>query len=87
MIALYVESDGWRWTKDRLAEKIMDLQSIMNLEGKSPEEIVLDIKARKLTIDILMTTLKQVEGRAEQHRSNQTLAERIDEDIIVTVKD
>lgn len=80
MIADYVKSDGWRWVKDRLMEKIMDLQSIMNVDG-TPENVIVDLKSRRMAVETLVALIKQVESRAEQH-SNNTVTQ-VTEEIIV----
>lgn len=67
----FVKSSDWNWIKDRFTQKIMDLQSIKNLEGSKPEEIMSDIKARNTAIDILLEIISDVEGRAEQHQNNK----------------
>lgn len=77
----YVTSDAWKYIKDRFTEQIMDLQSIRNLDGTlKPEEIVLDIKARNTAVDILQNIIREIEGRADQHRGNKDLVQA-DEDI------
>lgn len=73
MMENYVLSDGWRYAKDEFTKEIMDLQSILNLSGTTPENIAKEIQARTLAIDILMRIIKKVEGRGEQHRGNKTL--------------
>jgi hypothetical protein len=80
LIADYVKSDGYRWLKDRLMEKIMDLQSIMNVDG-SPENVIVDLKARRMAVDTLVSLIKQIEGRAEQHSNNQV--SEVTEEIII----
>ena len=65
MIEDFCKSEGWQWIKDRLGEVIIDLQSIRNIDNSlSPEEVVLDIKARNSAVGILLETIQKVEGRA-----------------------
>lgn len=82
MLDDYTKSEGWAWIKDRLTEKIMDLQSIRNLEGTDPMMVVQDIKARNTAIEILEEIIKDVEGRAEQHSSNNQKT-YVQEEIII----
>lgn len=83
MIDDFTKSEGWTWIKDRLTERILDLQSIRNINDKlSPEEVVLDIKARNTAVEILLEVIRTVEGRASQHANNNHLTE-IHEEIIV----
>jgi hypothetical protein len=81
MIADYVKSDGYRWVKDRLMEKIMDLQSIMNVDG-NPETVIVDLKARRMAVETLVSLIKQIEGRAEQHTNNAVA--QVTEEFIVS---
>lgn len=69
-IAQYIDSQGWKRVKEKFAERIMDLQSIKNLEGVKPEELLADIKARNTAVDILMDIISELEGRADQHKQN-----------------
>lgn len=68
-----VEGEDWTYIKDLFSQEIMDLQSIKNLTGTTPEEVILDIKARNTAIDILMGIITKVEGRAAQHQGNKGL--------------
>jgi hypothetical protein len=81
MIADYMKSDGYRWLKDRLMEKIMDLQSIMNVDG-TPENVIVDLKARRMAVETLVSLIKQLEGRAEQHTNNS--GNQVTEEIVIT---
>lgn len=82
MLDDYSQSEGWAWIKDRLTEKIMDLQSIRNLDGTNPRLVVQDIKARNTAIEILEELIKDVEGRAQQHRDNNKKT-YVQEEIII----
>jgi hypothetical protein len=66
----FVDSDGWKYVKDDLIKKINDLQSLMNVEGETPEQVMLDIKVRKNVIAILLEWIKDVEGQVDQHIGN-----------------
>jgi hypothetical protein len=69
-VTRYIESEGWKRVKDKFTERIMDLQSIKNLEGVSPEDLIAELKARNTAIDILMDIITELEGRADQHKQN-----------------
>jgi len=73
-----VENTGWELAKAKLTEKILDLQSIKNLSGVTPEEVVSEIKARNTAVDILMEWLKEIEGSAEQYAGNKVILEETD---------
>lgn len=70
-ILQYIDSQGWQRVKDKFSERIMDLQSIKNLEGIKPEDLLADIKARNTAVDILMDIISELEGRADQHKNNK----------------
>jgi len=68
----FVQSEGWGFVKGKLIKQIDDLQSIMNLEGaKTPEEMVMDIKVRRIVIEELLRWLGSVEGQAKQFEGNE----------------
>lgn len=69
------ESETWAEIKGILTEKIMDLQSIRNLTDTDPEQIIIDLKARNYSIDTLLALIRDIEGRAEQHKANKPLIE------------
>jgi hypothetical protein len=70
-ITQYIESQGWQRVKDKFMKRIMDLQSIKNLSGAKPEDVMADIKARNTAVDILMDIITELEGRADQHKNNK----------------
>lgn len=86
MLQGFVHSEGWKWAKDRLTEKLMDLQSIMNMDDSSPENVILDLKARRMAVELLMSWLRQLEGRADQHQGNKGLSHREEDETIVEYK-
>lgn len=81
MIEDFTKSEGWNWIKGQLISKIMDLQSIRNLD-ENPESILLDVKARNTAVDILEEVIKDVEGIASQHSNNKAQI-YVQEEIII----
>lgn len=72
----FVASEGWRYVKQKFTEKIMDLQSIRNLDKtKSAMLMQREIVVRELVVDTLMDIIKEIEGRASQHQGNVPLTE------------
>lgn len=68
----FVGEDGWKYVKQLLMEKIEDLQSTSNVNlNLPPEEVVLDLKVRSTSTDILMEWLREVEGTSEQYEQNE----------------
>lgn len=69
------KSRGWGLARGMLADKILDLQNIHNVDDASIDNLVVDIKARKAAAAILYEWLKTVEGRVEQHAANKEMAD------------
>lgn len=69
-IISYVDSKGWQIVKEKFQQKIMDLQSIKNLEAKSSTGLASEIKVRNTVVDVLLEIIKEVEAKAEQHKGN-----------------
>lgn len=79
----FVQSDGWSYVRAKLIDKIMDLQSIKNIDSSSPENAVLDLKVKNACVDILIEWLKEIEGEAAQGSYNlETMRESQKDEII-----
>lgn len=72
-VADYVHSKAWIQVKQIVADKILDLQSVLNIKRGSPTDMAQEVYARQLAAEYLMDIIREVEGRAEQHQSNKTL--------------
>lgn len=57
-IRAMLDSEGWKIVKGRLDTKILDLQSILNLDLDNPEKLSIELLGRNLAIQTLMTWLK-----------------------------
>lgn len=66
----FIKSEGWKICKDKLVEQINDLQSIMNVDGKTADEVFIDIKVRKIVVEELVRWVDSVEGQANQFENN-----------------
>lgn len=62
------KSEGWRVARQLLENKIIDIQSVRNLNVDNADGLVVDIKARNAAIDIIMGWLREIEGGAEKHK-------------------
>lgn len=60
-----VNTDGWEMAKNKLVNKIADLQNAFNIEDRTPEEMVIDLKARKIASMILFDWVRDIEGTAQ----------------------
>lgn len=60
--------DGWKIVESKLIEKIMDLQSILNVTGETAEQMSIDLKSRKVAIQVLTEWLQEIKGMAEESK-------------------
>lgn len=61
---------GWGYARQMLMDKLMDYQSVRNIDSESPEEAVRQIAVRQQVCDVVLSWLQEVEGEVEQHASN-----------------
>lgn len=71
LLQMLVEHDAWPLARKKLTDRILDLQSIKNIDTSDVQTLVTDIKARNAAVDILMEWLREIEGIADQHKNNQ----------------
>lgn len=65
---------GWRLVREKLSQKVLDLQNAFNIEEATPEKMLIDLQARKMASGILFDWLREVEGDAQTAVENpQTL--------------
>lgn len=78
-INTFVSSSEWQIVRQSLIDKIMDLQSVMNIDNdSSPEIIVIDMRSRKIAIEILLEWLRDIEGTALEVSSTPKMLKDID---------
>lgn len=65
-----VQNDGWSIARDRLTTKILELQNAFAIEDKTADEMLIDLKARKVASTILFEWLKDIEGTIDQTEIN-----------------
>lgn len=75
------QSDGWRHARALLENKLIDIQSVRNIDVTKVEDLVIDIKARNAVIDIIKGWLQEIEGKTERHKD--ALDEKIEESTFV----
>lgn len=74
-ISDYVRTKAWRIVKEKFTNRIMDLQSVMNIKHLEPEQMAREVFARQLACDYILDLIKDVEGQAAQHNSNKSLTQ------------
>ncbi len=62
--------EGWDIARQRLVERISDLQNAFNINDKTADEMLVDLNARKIATTILFEWLQDIEGTAKQFESN-----------------
>lgn len=71
-----INHDGWALARQKLVDKIMDLQNAFNIEDSTAESLLIDLKSRKMSSRILYEWLQDVEGTAQQFEENSKLVTR-----------
>lgn len=65
------DTDGWKIARERLVEKITFLQNAFDISDSTPEEMVRELKARKIATTLLFDWLKtDIEGEVLQAETN-----------------
>lgn len=70
-IANFVKGDDWAWLKELLVNRMIDIQSVLNIDAESIDKLQVDIKARRMVVEILREVIVEVEGRANQATQDQ----------------
>ncbi len=66
-VADMVKSRGWQWFREQVTDKILDLQSIRNLDHiKDADELVTEVKVRNTVVEMLTELLRSAEGMADK---------------------
>lgn len=66
-----LNSDGWKSVKAKFDVRVLDLQSIKNIDTTKPETINIQLAARIMAVEYMMDWIKQdVIGFVEQQENN-----------------
>lgn len=68
--------EAWPQVRQKFTDKVMDLQSVRNISEGTPEQMVIDMKARLLAIDILLEWMREIEGSAQTSKDTSYLVKR-----------
>lgn len=73
------KNDDWKWAKKKLLQKLSNLDSVRTLEKtiEKKGDVGLEIKARNMTIKMILEWLDEIEGIAEQYEENKKLLEDV----------
>ena|SRR6185369_12304955 len=82
----FVNSDGWRYAKDKLETILKKVDAISSLpEGLTREQKLEEMDRRQGAISLVREWMNLVEGRAAQHANNGPLLTQQSEDIIINL--
>jgi hypothetical protein len=66
-----LNSDGWKIIKEKFDNRVLDLQSIRNIDTTKPDTLNIQLAARMMAVDHMMDWLnKDVIGFVEQQENN-----------------
>lgn len=66
-------SDGWRIIEASLVDKLIDMQSVLNVDDTTPEKALADMKARAAAVKLIKEWLQaDVYGFVQQQKNLQT---------------
>ena len=73
-----LQSDGWKYAKEKFDARVLDLQNIHNLDYTSPDTLAVQLAARKMAVSQMTDWyLKDIVGFIEQQKVGQEpLAEK-----------
>lgn len=72
LIQEVVNHEGWAHVRQKLMDKILDLQNAFNIEDTGTSKMLVDLKARKLATQVLFDFLREIEGTAQQAKESRT---------------
>ena len=65
-----VASPGWLIAKQRFTELVVQLGDIFSLKDETPDAVFRQLAARQIAIELIMSWMKEIEGRSKQHQTN-----------------
>lgn len=70
----FIESPAWGLVKEQvITPALLDLQSVNNIKRSGPTDMAREVYARQIAVEYIMAIIRDIEGRAEQYKSNQGL--------------
>lgn len=68
-LELLVEHEGWEIVREKFANAVMDMQSILNIADADPQAMVIELKSRAMAISVLRDWMADIEGTAEKSKN------------------
>lgn len=80
-VSSMLHSEGWKYAREKLDQRILDLQNINNLDMTKPDTLGIQLAARKMAVDEIWAWLKgDIYGFIEQQKvANEKLGEKVEE--------
>ena len=64
------ETQGWQIVKERIFKRLADAGSILGIESKDPEKMMLELSAKQMAVQIVIDWLREdVDGEVEKHKN------------------
>jgi hypothetical protein len=70
-ISSLVSSEGWKLAKRALSSRILEIGNILSIS--KTENAVQELGARQIAIQLVLDWLRDIEGAANQHKSNKDI--------------
>lgn len=71
------ENPGWHLAKSILSDKILDIQSIMNIDDTDPIKVFQEVQTRRIAAGLILEWLQEIEGTAQQYEANTKTNENV----------
>lgn len=66
-----VESDGWKIVRERLMNRMIDVQSVLGLDIEDPQKMLIAVGARKQAIQIIYDWFRDIDGDVSRYADNK----------------
>lgn len=81
-----LKSKGWKLIHEKFVEKVIDLADIGNIETDDPQQMLIEVKARKIAAEYFMSWMKDITGQVQQVEDNKkALAMRVTESVFINL--
>lgn len=83
-----LKSKGWKIINQKFVEKIVDLADIGNIETNDTQEMLIEVRARKLAAQYFMDWMNDITGQVQQVEDNKkAFATRVTESVFINLED
>lgn len=75
-VAEIIGHQGWKIVRQRMMDKILDLQNAFNIDDSDPQKMLIDLQARKLATTMLFDFLRDIESSKDIVEDNAPSASK-----------